>query len=169
MTLRQKRMALLLTTHYLLLTMLTGCESLQRKFVRKSKKSTTSYTPIINFEDYSRAMTPLDRYRKHDLLFDYWNAELLAALQEKNINAKRCVRASDEALSELRTMQNLLVEEPAARLAPLLEARARLHDELKSGFVDGQRANRAWRLLEEQTRRLHREFSWREVEDHLKQ
>ena len=169
MILHQRRTALLLTTHYLLLTLLMGCESLQKKFIRKSKKSTTSYTPIINFEDYAHAMTPLDRYRKHDLLFDYWNAELLAALQEKNINAKRCVRASGEALSELRTMQGLLVEEPAAHLAPLIEERVQLHDDLKSGLLDGQRANQTWRVLEEQTRRLHREFSWREVQDHLKQ
>ena len=169
MTLRQKRTAFLLTAHCVLLTSLTGCESFQKKFVRKSKHSKTSYASIINFEDYAHAMTPLDRYRKHNLLFDYWNGELLDAFQEPHLNSKRCIRASDEALSELRTMQHLLVEEPAARVAPLIEERARLHADLKSGLLDGQRANRAWHVLEDQTRRVHREFFWRDVEDHLKQ
>ena len=166
---RDRAQSLYLLAGCLLLVAATGCESWQKKFIRKSKKSKTAYTPIINFEDYSHAMTPLDRYRKHDLLFDYWNAELLAALQEKNMNSKRCIRASEEALTELRTMSSLLGEERAARLAPLIDERARAHNELTSGLLDGQRANRTWHVLEEQTRRLHREFSWREVQDQLKQ
>src|SRR3989338_8735827 len=71
---------------------LTGCESLQRKLIRKPKNRPKP-TPIVTFTDYTRTMTPLDRYRKHAVIFEYWNGELVKALEDtvpnQPVNQKR--------------------------------------------------------------------------------
>jgi len=144
-----------------------GCESLQRKFTRK-KAPKPAPTPIISFQDYSAAMTPLDRYRKHYAIFDYWNAELMAALETRTPNPKRIKRASEEALGELEALKGLVVDEVSARIEPVLAERAQIDRELRRPGFDGGGADFIKRRLEAQTRHIHREFYWRKVEDHLK-
>ncbi len=158
-----------LITFLSLTTGLVGCESLQRKLTRKPKHPTPPPSPIISFQDYTRAMTPLDRYRKHWVLFGYWNGELLQELQGASLNPKRLKRASAESLDELRALHGWLQEEPAAWLWPLIEERVTIDRQFQRGAVTSAHANIAWRMLEAQTRRINREFSWRDVEDRLKQ
>jgi len=150
------------------LCVLTGCEALQRKLTRKPKHPRASPNPIISFQDYTRAMTPLDRYRKHHLMFDYWNSELIASLTAQPLNPKRTRRASTEALAELETLQGLMVDGVASRLRPFIEERARIHRQLQRGSVGETRATAVSRQLESQTRQIQRDFSWRDVEDQLK-
>lgn len=160
---------LLLTAACLLLAGLsTGCESLQRKFTRKSKQAKAPPTPIISFQDYTRTMTPLDRYRKHYMLFDYWNDNLIRSLQDSSPNPKRFKLASQEALGELETLKGLLTDEPSARLDSLIQERTRLHQRLQRGSFSAAEASSVCRLLEAQTRQVQREFFWRDVQDHLK-
>ena len=142
-----------------------GCESLQRKLTRKPKHPKALPTPVISFIDYSRAMTPVERYRKHYMMFDYWNAELLGALQQTTPNGKRIKLASAEALAELETMRRLVSDSLGERLVPLLKERANLDRELQRGPVS--RAEVVVRALETQTRRIHREFFWRDVEEQI--
>ena len=157
---------LFFTLHWSLVTLM-GCESVQRKFTRKSAPKPPP-SPIINFEDYTKAMTPLDRYRKHYLMFDYWNGELVDALHQLPSSPKRLKRASTESLSELETMQGLLAEETAVRLTPLIEERKKMHQQLTTSYFSDSQTSVVWRVLEAQTRQIHREFFWRSVEEHLK-
>jgi len=152
----------------LLLSGLTGCEGLQRKFTRKPKHPQSPPTPVIQFLDYSKAMTPLDRYRKHALMFDYWNDALLEALQSPPLNPKRYRRASTEALGELETLKGLVSDELAARLAPLIEERVQLDRQLQGATFSANRAGAVRRALEAQTREFEQGFYWRDVEDQLK-
>ena len=145
----------------------TGCESLQRKLTRKSNHPAPPPSPIIQFQDYTRTLTPLDRYRKHYLMFDYWNSELISALQGSSLNPKRVRRASMESLAELNTMKGLLADDVAARLAPVIEERAKIDHRLQSGSFGAAEASPVWRALEFQTRQVNREFFWRDVEEHL--
>jgi len=147
---------------------LAGCEALQKKLTRKPKHPKAAPTPVIQFQDYSRAMTPLDRYRKHYLIFDYWNSKLLDALQSRPLNPKRYRRASSDALGELQTLHGLLTEELATRLAPLIEDRTELDARLQRGGVSDSQVPPLQRDLEAQTRRFQREFFWRKVQDQLK-
>ena len=147
---------------------LAGCEALQKKLTRKPKRPREAPTPIIQFQDYSRAMTPLDRYRKHYAIFDYWNSELIDALQSRPMNPKRYRLASSEALGELQTLQGLLAEELAERLRPLLERRTELDARLRSVGVSDSQAPLLQRDLEMETIRFQRDFFWRKTEDHLK-
>ncbi|MBI4342787.1 MAG: hypothetical protein HY599_05420 [Candidatus Omnitrophica bacterium] len=128
----------------------------------------TPHTPIIQFQDYTRAMTPMDRYRKHTMLFDYWNSDLLETLQSRSFNAKRARRASSESLLELQTLHSLLTDEPAGAFAPLIEERTRINAQIQAGGVVPSQARGVVQVLESQTRRLHREFYWRKVEDRLR-
>ena len=164
---RRQFPVLLLTAYGLLLSGITGCESFQRKFTRKPNKPQAFPSPIINFQDYSQTMTPLDRYRKHYLMFDYWNGELIDALKSSPLNPKRFRRSSTESLTELDTLRGLLTEDLAAHLTPLLKERAKLDQQLQSGSLNPAVANRAWQLLEAQTRQIHRGFFWRDVEGHV--
>ena len=147
---------------------LTGCESVQRKFTRRSKKSQSPPTPIINFQDYTQAMTPLDRYRKHALIFDYWNGELSAGLSAHPLNPKRYKHASSESLGELQAMQSLLSDEMAARMSPVIEQRVKLNRQLQSPAFGESQSSVVLRTVEQQTLQIHREFFWRDVEDELK-
>ena len=157
-----------LTAYCLLLTAGVGCESLQRKFTRKPKQPKSAPSPIIQFTDYSHVLTPLDRYRKHYLLFDYWDETLIRALQSASPNAKRIRRASTEALSELQTLQGLLNEEAATRLANVIDERIKLDRQFRRGLYGPSDLNTWQRQLETQRRQIGREFFWRDAQDHLK-
>ena len=146
-----------------------GCESFQRKFVRKAKQPPPAPTPIIQFQDYSHALTPIDRYRKHYLIFDYWQSELVTALESPPLNPKRLRRASADSFAELQVLQGLLDENTATRMTPLIEERARLNGQLQSEVPSEPQARSLRGALEAQGRQLHRDFFWRDVEDHLKQ
>ena len=160
--------AVLLTADCLLLTAVVGCESLQRKFTRKPKHPPTAPTPIVSFLDYSRATTPIDRYRKHTLMFQYWNAQLLESLTSPTPSQKRIRHASAEALEELRTLRSLLNEDLAPRLDRLLEARAAMDRRLKTTAIHAAQAATVARELESQVKALERDFSWRDVTEFLR-
>jgi len=145
-----------------------GCESLQRKFVRKKKKPAERPTPIIAFVDYSQAMTPLERYRKHYLMFDYWNAELLDALKRTPINPKKIQRTSQESLNELEVMRELLQDHVGQGLDALIDERTRFNAQVQSSPRAPGLPQIVLHELERQTRDVHRGFTWRDVEDDLK-
>lgn len=144
-----------------------GCETLQRKFTRKAKPRPRP-NPIIQFQDYTRAMTPIDRYRKHYMMFDYWNDELMNALQRAPLNPKRYKRASTDALAELHTMRELVTDAVGPRLDRVIEERVVIDRQLQRGALSSAQAPPLLRALERQTRQVHREFFWRDVEDSLK-
>ena len=146
----------------------TGCESFQKKFIRKSKKPLERPTPIVNFQDYTHAMTPMDRYRNHALMFDYWNGELVDALGPTSSNSKRIKRASAEALQELKTLQGVLQDDQAALLQLLINERQRLDTKIQQEAYMPSQRDLMRRDVEAQTRQFERQFSWRDVQDHLK-
>jgi hypothetical protein len=149
---------------------LLGCESLQRKLIRKPKHRPKP-TPIVKFTDYTRTMTPLDRYRKHAVMFEYWNGELVKALEDtvpnQPVNQKRLRRMSTESLGELRVMRGLVTEAAAARFDPLLAEREALDREIQGTQVGYARVSTLRQTLERQTRDIHRDLFWRQMQDHL--
>jgi hypothetical protein len=147
----------------------TGCEAIVKKFTRKPKHASARPSPVISFQDYSAGATPQERYRKHYLLFEYWNAELMDELQRAMMNAKRARRASGEAVQELRELRGLLQEPQRAMIDPVIDQRQRLDGQLKADVLTAAQRESAGRLLERQTRQLHRGLSPRKVEDKLAQ
>ncbi len=162
-----RRLVILPTATCLLLTGLSGCESVQRKFIRKSKGPRAVPTPVVNFQDYTQAMTPLDRYRKHYLMFDYWNGEFMNGLLAKPLNAKRVKLASTESLNELTMLQSLVAEDLGAQFVPLIESRAQINRQVQTGHLSELTAGVVWRELDAQSRTIRRDLFWRKVEDRL--
>ncbi len=152
----------------LLIMGLTGCESLQRKLTRKPKPYVRP-TPVIHFQDYTHAMTPLDRYRKHYLMFDYWNGQLVDELASQSANLKRLREASGEALKELQTLQGLLQDPLTAQMGRLIQTRTRIDQQLGTGSASPPQCAFMQRVLETQTRQIHREFFWKNITEHLKE
>ncbi len=158
----------LLAAGCLLFAALTGCEALQRKLTRKPKLTQERLTPIITFEDYTTLITPEDRYRKHYLMFDYWNAQLLEALQDRSINLKRIARSAETSFAELQALRDLLQEERAVALSTVLQERAAITRQLQAHSLTIARVDALRRVLERQARDIHRDFFWRDVDDHIK-
>jgi hypothetical protein len=161
----------------LLLMVFTGCESLERKFTRKPKTPLGRPSPIVQFQDYSHAMTPMDRYRKHYAIFNYWNSELLNALSgsssgavssQGSMNEKRVKRASTDSLGELRIMRDVMAEDLRPIIDRLVEERAAFDQQLQAGSLSPFSADRMRHALETQTRQIHRDLYWRKVQGHLK-
>lgn len=147
----------------------SGCESFQRKFTRRPKQAPKPPTPVIAFQDYSGAMTPLERYRKHYVMFDYWNQDLIDALQARSPNPKRYCRSSEEAIIELKTMQSLLLDASAQSLGPLIEKREKTNQQIQSQeYRDQAQVGITVRQVELQTRDIHRQFFWRDIQEQLK-
>jgi hypothetical protein len=113
-------------------------------------------------------MTPLDRYRKHYLMFDYWNDDFMDALQAKPLNMKRVKLTSSESLNELTALQGLVTEDLAGQFTPLIEVRAKLNKQVQAGHLSESVAGDIWRELDAQSRTVRRDLFWRNVQDRLK-
>jgi hypothetical protein len=144
----------------------SGCESFQKKFVRKKDYKRPS--PIISFQDYTRSMTPLDRYQKHYAIFDYWNSQLLDEMASGSFNPKRAQHASNESLQELKLMRSLLQDSLALELGPAIDWREQLNQQLKSGTFNTSQITITQQRLASDTSKIQRGFYWRKVEDKLK-
>lgn len=162
------RFGLLLSVSCLVLSGTTGCESLQRKLIRKRKTPEARPAPVVQFEDYSQTVTPLERYRKHALMLDYWNAQLLDELAGTTPNPKRFRQASAQSLEELHALQRLLQPDRAAVVEPILAERRRLDQQLQTGPYHPVNLTSIRSAVDAQTRQIHRQMSWRDVQDHLK-
>lgn len=152
-----------------LLVVGAGCESMQRKFTRRQKGGTEpEVAPIITFEDYARSITPLDLYRKHYLMFEYWNSELQSELEDSAMNPKRIRLASEESLTELQQLQRYLTNEAAVPLAPVLEERRRLDVRLQDRGLTRADAQVLKKTVDAHARLMNGQFFWRVVKDRLK-
>ncbi len=157
-----------MTAVCLAVPVVAGCESFQRKFTRKSRQPAPRLSPIVNFQDYSRAMTPVERYQKHYLIFSYWNGDLIEVLHDGAPNPKRYKQSSSEALAEMEALKGLLTDEKAAALRPLIDERTKINHRLQTESFVPSEVSLITRTLEAQTRRFDREFFWRDVQDQLK-
>lgn len=142
-----------------------GCESVQRKFIRKRKEAPRP-SPIVQFRDYREAMDALERYRKHFVLFQYWNGELLRSLGS-GMSLKAARHVSGEALQELRTLRGLLTEPAGASLDPMIAQRQQIHERLMNGTYMPSQPGPLRQTLDTQTRLIYRDFTWRDVQERL--
>lgn len=147
------------------LVVASGCDSFERKFIRQPKYVRPS--PVIQFQDYSKGTTPLDRYRKHALLFDYWNDLLLQELTGA-MNLKRARHMSKEALGELGVLEALLQEQPAAELAAMKAHWQHVDQQLQEAKLVPPNADALRRDLERRTRDFERHFSWKDMQDQMR-
>lgn len=111
---------ILLSTCYLLLATLTGCEAFVRKFTRKPKGEIRKEEPIIQPEAYPDISSANDElYKDYFLFWESWVDELSSFLNDK-ANFKKQKECASESLDNLIKMQSLLNDEKAKSLEPLI-------------------------------------------------
>jgi len=92
--------------------MISGCEPLRRKFIRKKRKSSLEATadPILDPEAYPEKVYDAEQvYRSHYGLCLIWNKEIIANLEE-NMSDKKTLFSLNKLLNELREMELLVTE-----------------------------------------------------------
>jgi len=150
----------------LCVALLTGCESLRRKFVRKPKKP-QRIVSLSTTQSYAIHRTPLESYEHHYLQWTFWNAELLAGLE--GINRLKVARAAQESAAELRKLAELLREPTAQALQPLIAENDACAKQVQATKSLSLSEAGTWRTrIERQQRLMHREFLAKKVSGALK-
>jgi dsDNA-binding SOS-regulon protein len=104
---------------YLLLV--SGCESLQRKFTRINKNKASKETMILTPRDYSAHPFPPDvLYKQYFIYWRAWNQELITSLNDL-APYKKVKDCMGETLSNLLKMSTYLNEEKAKELGVYLK------------------------------------------------
>ncbi len=96
--------------------LITGCESLRKKFTRTKKKKDAQEVMIITPRDYSAHPFPNDvLYKQYFIYWKSWNQELVASLTDKE-SPKKVLSCVEQALVNLKKMSTYLKDEKAQEL-----------------------------------------------------
>lgn len=110
--------------------LLTGCESLRKKFTRTKKKSSSEEEMIVSPRDYSENPLPVEvLYKQYFAFWKSWNQELVSALNDTDPHKKIlvCVR---ESIKNLKNMSSYLVAEKKQGLQVYIERLSDLEKEI---------------------------------------
>jgi hypothetical protein len=118
---RFRQKVVLIVAAVFVVASLSGCTTLRRKFVRKSKTEDTSnqVIPILQPEEYKPAVhTPMDEYRlNYSILQGYWN-DLMDALSWGG-NDKRETYLIAQIVAKMDAMADLLKDEKQSEMRNL--------------------------------------------------
>jgi hypothetical protein len=96
--------------------LLTGCESLRKKFTRKRKNVETEEPMVIAPRDYSAHPFPSDvLYKQYFVYWKSWNQELVVSLNDL-ASYKKIVDCVEQSLVNLKKMQSYLNEAKAVEI-----------------------------------------------------
>jgi hypothetical protein len=144
-----------------------GCESVARKFVRKSKKQEAATEMVLVPQEYKGPeMSKEELYRQYYLYWSSWQDELINALTQK-ASLKKKVDCLQEALKNLINMKMMLVAEAQKNFD--LEI-ARLKDLLASikSDVYGANDNQNSRIAESINSDMHKNFIYPKIRNYIK-
>ena len=143
---------------------LTGCEAMRKKFTRK-KKPSVKMPRIYQVKKYEIKPSP-ELYKKHFAYWASWQSELISGLGKNHKKDMRCI---EEALGNLKDMQDILVPEKADLLGKHMEKLAKVKDTIVR--EDLTQANKVYitSTLEREDRAIKREFNYKKVKDFLRE
>ena len=96
--------------------LLTGCESLRRKFTRMKKKTQPQEEMIITPRDYDANPLPKDvLYKQYFVYWKSWNQELVTSLNDQ-APLKKIKDCVEQAIANLKKMATYLSDEKAKEL-----------------------------------------------------
>lgn len=146
---------------------MAGCESLTRKFTRKSKKKDQSVQMVLVPEEYKGPdMTKEELYRQYFIYWKAWQDELINAFNQK-ASLKKKADCAEEALRNLVNMKMQMV--PLAQ-KNFDSAIARLDGLLSSVRSDIYGSNDAanCRSAEQIKTNIERNFAYPKIRNYLK-
>ncbi|PIU42166.1 MAG: hypothetical protein COS99_01755 [Candidatus Omnitrophica bacterium CG07_land_8_20_14_0_80_42_15] len=141
----------------------TGCETIQKKFVRKNKE-TKPIEKYYELEKYSREPSDVV-YKRHYIYWKTWQEELINRISEDNY--KKNMRCSSEIVSNLEDMQRYLVKEKAKELEPYINKMRDIAKELDNRLLGFAKKNQIKSMLEKTYREIKREFSYAKVGNYI--
>ena len=143
---------------------LAGCgPGWQGKFIRK-KKGAKKPPKIYQIKRYPQKPSP-ELYKKHYAYTVTWMSELLSDLGQ---NHKKDVRCTEEIVSNMKDMQNILVPEWQEKFQRHLDNMMKVreivvYEELSRFNIDYVKSS-----LDRENRAIKRDFSYKKVKDHLR-
>ncbi|MFH0877145.1 MAG: hypothetical protein V1863_02850 [Candidatus Omnitrophota bacterium] len=149
--------------------LLTGCETLKRKFTRKRTTKDTQEEMVIVPRDYNAHPYPNDvLYKQYFVYWKSWNQELVTALNDQ-APYKKILDCADQALVNLRKMETYLQQEQAKAL----EVFVKQTEQLKKDIVASENMPPARLIsLRYQAERIlsnvNRQFDLRKMKEFLK-
>jgi len=116
------------------LVSLSGCESVRRKFVRKSKAERDNPEEVIYApQEYPvQVMSSEQLYRQYYTFWRGWHQDLMDVLSTGE-NHKKQVECVTEIVNNLNRMKNLLVAEAQPKLNGYIEQIIPMKDEITAG------------------------------------
>ncbi len=144
-----------------------GCESLSRKFIRKSKAEKEPIKMVLSPEEYTGpAMTKEERYRHYFFYWESWHDELIQALTADG-NKKKQRDSADEALKNLAIVRGLLSEERGQALEGHIAALQKIAEEVDNDMYNSDTDNIRSRT-EDLKMQIKKGFSYSDVKDSLR-
>ena len=155
---------LLLTTYFLLLTTLFGCEAFRKKFVRKPKEKEVK----IVVETYEYEAESAEKTYKRFFLF--WRAaheEMINSLKSQDGNRKKLVFAAEKIIENLQQMRQLLMPQMQARLDTFISEQKDIARQLNRFKLQHAQLIRIKSMLEKQRRQIQKEFNYKHIQEYL--
>lgn len=161
------KIVLLFAGCWLLVSSLTGCEGVRKKFTRPPKKTEEPKHIALPVQEYVEAYPKDITYNNHFIFWKYWHQELIDALG--TTNRKKELECAEQLVSNLESMRSLLAEEKGKELDPYLKELSKTIGQIKQGNLSEPKIQYLKRDLEKQKRQIDREFSLNKVKECLKQ
>lgn len=149
------------------LAALSGCETMARKFTRKSKKSGQPVQMVLAPEEYKGPeMSKEELYRQYFLFWKSWHDELENALIQRS-SVKKKVSCGQEALKNLINMKSMLTSDMQKNLEIYINRMIRLLADIKSDIY-GAGDFRLLQTAERIKMDVHRDFVYPRIKNYLK-
>jgi len=149
--------------------LLSGCETLRKKFTRKRKSKDSTETVVIVPRDYSAHPFANDvLYKQYFVYWKSWNQELVSSLSEAE-NYKKIDECIDQSLTNMKKMQTYLKEEKAKELGVFVNKTEVLKDEIMAAKnMPPAQMNRLRYSADRILSNVNRNFDLKKMKDHLK-
>ena len=148
----------------IILSNLTGCETLAKKFRRKNK-GPAKMPRMYQMKKYP-PKPPVELYKTHYVYWVSWQSELAKCLGQ---NHKKDMLCAEQILSNLQDMQNQLAQEKAAELGKHIDAMAKVKDIIYNEELTQANKDYVGRMVDREDRYIKRDFSFKKIKKYLRE
>jgi hypothetical protein len=146
-----------------LVTNLSGCETVRKKFTRK-KKTVVKMPRIYQVRKYEKKPIA-ELYAKHFAYWVSWHSELLRTLGANHKKDKKCI---EEIMNNLNDLRNMLLPEKAEALKVHMEKLERVRTVIEREELTQFNKSYVAMTLDREDRSIKRDFKLSKVKDFLK-
>ncbi len=143
---------------------LCGCETLKKKFIRKSNPK--KVTPVMVPQDYKGIYSNEVLYNNHFTYWRTWTEDLIQSLSERSSN-KRQVLDAERAIEDLLRMQQYLKSPMKEALDPHIKTYKYILTKVRLGQPNEIDAASMMHDLESQRRVIMRKFDTKEARPYI--